>query len=247
MSDRNLGETFAQYFEILPALDAGTRADVYHVRHEVYCRDLGWEALREDEQETDAYDAHSVHLLLRRRGGGELVGCTRVILTNPQAPDELLPVEESCAEVLDHRVFDPASVARTRLAEVSRLAVMRSFRQRKGEQETAGSMSGDDFESRGPQMRFPFIPVGLYLGAAAVARRFGRDHVLVLTEPRLAVHFARIGFAIHPIGGAIEHRGLRVPSLLYTEKVITGLRPLIRPLYEHIEASVEAEYARHPT
>lgn len=245
MSDRNLGETFSQYFEILPALDAATRAEVFHIRHEVYCRDLGWEPLRADEQESDAYDAHSVHLLLRRRGGGELVGCTRMILTNPAAPEQLLPVEQSCAAVLDHRVFNPASVARERLAEVSRLAVMRQFRQRKGEAESAGSMSSDDFESRGEQMRFPFIPVGLYLGAAAVAKRFGRDHVLVLTEPRLAVHFARIGFAIYPIGGAVEHRGVRVPSLLYTDKVIAGLRPLIRPLYEVIEASVAAQYARH--
>jgi len=245
MSERNLGEAFSQYFEIVPALDGATRADVFHIRHEVYCRDLGWEPLREDEQESDRYDPHSVHLLMRRRGGGELVGCTRVILTNPQAPEELLPVEESCAEVLDHRVFDPASVARERLAEVSRLAVMRNFRQRKGEAETAGSVNSDDFESRGPQARFPYIPVGLYLGAAAVAKRFARDHVLVLTEPRLAVHFARIGFSIQPIGGAIEHRGLRVPSLLYTDKVIAGLRPLIRPLFDLIEASVDAEYARH--
>ena len=30
--------------------------------------------------------------------------------------------------------------------------------------------------------------MSLYLGAAAIARRFGIEHVFVLTEPRLASH-----------------------------------------------------------
>ena len=243
-SERNLGENFNQYFEILPALDAETRSQVYRIRHEVYCRDLGWEPVREDGEERDAYDAQSVHVLMRRRGTGELVGCTRVILTNPADPRELLPVERGCLEVLDRKLYDPERADRAQLAEVSRLAVMRNFRQRKGENEAPGPLSGDDFEARGPQSRFPFIPVGLYLGAAEVAKRFGRELVLVLTEPRLAVHFSRIGFAIHPIGGAVEHRGVRVPSMLHTTKVVNGLRPLIRPLYDTIEAQIEAVYAR---
>jgi N-acyl amino acid synthase of PEP-CTERM/exosortase system len=61
---RNLGEGFQQLFELVPALDAKTRDEVFHVRHEVYCRDLGWEPVRDDELETNAYDAQSVHLLI---------------------------------------------------------------------------------------------------------------------------------------------------------------------------------------
>jgi N-acyl amino acid synthase of PEP-CTERM/exosortase system len=129
---------------------------------------------------------------------------------------------------------------------VSRLAVLNTYRQRKGEAGTAVSVSEDDFGGSGPRTRFPFIPVSLYLGAAAIARRFGIENVFVLTEPRLASHFSRIGFDIRPVGGAIEHRGTRVPSLLSSSKVVAGLRPLIRPLYAVIEESVDKAFRARP-
>lgn len=239
-SSRNLGESFSEYFELLPALDAATRDEVYRIRHEVYCRDLGWEPLREDGMERDAFDERSVHCLLRHRVTGEPVGCTRLIMADEANPEALLPVEASCAAVLDRRIVDPAQLPRRTVAEVSRLAVMRNFRQRKGESQSAASMSEDDFQARGQQARFPYIPVSLYFGAAAIARRLGREHVLVLTEPRLAAHFARLGVHIQTIGGGIEHRGTRVPSLFLTSQFAPGLRPLVRSLYDVIERNVDA-------
>jgi N-acyl amino acid synthase of PEP-CTERM/exosortase system len=245
-SSRNLGGTFSQLFVLSPALDKESIELVHRIRHDVYCRDLGWEPVREDGLEIDAYDSHSVHCLLRRRDTGDPVGCTRLILTRPEAPDELLPFEQSCKGVIDRSLADPSQLPRHTIGEVSRLAVTNTFRQRKGESTSAMSVSDEDFESRGGMPRFPFIPVSLYLGAAAIARHLGVEHVFVLTEPRLASHFTRIGFDIHIIGGAIEHRGTRVPSVLSSSKVVAGLRPLIKPLYEVIEASVEAEFRAHP-
>jgi N-acyl amino acid synthase of PEP-CTERM/exosortase system len=132
------------------------------------------------------------------------------------------------------------------LGEVSRLAVLNTFRQRKGEADSAVSISGADFDTGGPRGRFPFVPVSLYLGAAAIARRFDIEHVFVLTEPRLASHFVRIGFDIRAVGGSIEHRGTRVPSLLSSSKVVAGLRPLIRPLYAVIDRAVDDAFRACP-
>jgi N-acyl amino acid synthase of PEP-CTERM/exosortase system len=245
-SSRNLGGTFNQLFVLAPALDKESIELAHRIRHDVYCRDLGWEPVREDGMEVDAYDSHSIHCLLRRRDTGDPVGCTRLILTRPDAPDEPLPFEQSCKDVIDRSLVDPSHLPRNTIGEVSRLAVTNTFRQRKGESTTAMAVSDEDFEQRGGLPRFPFIPVSLYLGAAAIARHLGVEHVFVLTEPRLASHFTRIGFDIHIIGGAIEHRGTRVPSVLSSSKVVAGLRPLIRPLYDVIEAAVEAEFRAHP-
>jgi hypothetical protein len=68
----------------------------------------------------------------------------------------------------------------------------------------------------------------------------------VLTEPRLASHFVRIGFDIRAVGTAIEHRGARVPSLLSSSRVVAGLRPMIRPLYTIVEQEVEDAFSAHP-
>lgn len=244
--NRDLGASFQQSFELVPALDDDSIDQVFRIRHDVYCRDLGWEPVRADGRESDEFDRHSFHCLLRRRGTGEPVGCTRLILARPEDPAYPLPFETSCRDVLDRQIVDPARLDRRTLGEVSRLAVMNAFRQRKGESSTSVSMAEDDFSAGGPNPRFPFIPVSLYLGVAAIAQRFGIEHVFVLTEPRLASHFLRIGFDIRIVGGAIDHRGTRVPSLLSSSKVVAGLRPLIRPLYAVIEESVDRAFASQP-
>ena len=245
-SDRNLGSKFSELFELVPALDDATRDAVYRVRHEVYCRDLGWEPVREDGMETDICDRHSIHLLLRRRDTGEPVGCTRLILTRPEDPAHPLPFEESCRDELDRSLVDPSRLPRNQIGEVSRLAVMSSFRQRKGEASRAVSVGDDDFEARSGQPRFPFIPVSLYLGVAAIARRLDIEYVFVLTEPRLASHFGRIGFDIRTVGAEIEHRGIRAPSMMTASQVLVGLRPMVRPLYDVIDRAVNAAFDAHP-
>jgi N-acyl amino acid synthase of PEP-CTERM/exosortase system len=242
----DLGERFRQWFELIPAFDEATREQVFRIRHDVYCRDLGWEPLRDDGREVDEFDDHSVHCLLRRRGSGEPVGCTRLILARPADPGHPLPFEDSCRDALDRSVADPARMPRESLGEVSRLAVLRSFRRRRGEAERSVSVADEDFAPRGAVDRFPFIPVSLYLGAAAIACRMGVEHIFVLTEPRLASHFARIGFDIRTVGSPIEHHGTRVASLLSSSKVVKGLRPLIRPLYAAIEEDVERAFRNRP-
>lgn len=243
---RDLGERFRQLFELEPALDAESLDQVLRIRHDVYCRDLGWEPVREDGRESDEFDRHSVHCLLRRRDTGEPIGCTRLILARPEDPGFPLPFEDSCIDVLDRSLVDPAQLPRHTLGEVSRLAVVSSFRQRKDESHTDATLTEEDFGGNGPNTRFPFIPVSLYLGAAAMAYRLGIEHVFVLTEPRLASHFVRIGFDIKTVGGPIEHRGVRVPSLLSSSKVVSNLRPMIRPLYAVIEESVDKAFKAHP-
>jgi len=242
----DLGERFRQRFELTAALEADAIDQVFRIRHDVYCRDLGWEPVRADGRESDEFDAHSYHCLLRTRDTGEPVGCSRLIVARPDDLAHPLPFEDSCSGVLDRSLADPQRMPRRSLGEVSRLAVLKGYRRRKGEETQPAALAADDFAPRGDEDRFPFIPVSLYLGAAAIARRFDVEHVFVLTEPRLARHFARIGFDIRPVGGEVEHHGIRVPSLLSSSKVVQNLRPMIRPLYDVIERAVDHAFERGP-
>lgn len=110
-------------------------------------------------------------------------------------------------------------------------AVRRAYRRRKGEaRTTANSIEDGDFGTKA-QPRFPYIPVSLYMGAIAIAARQGIDTLFVLTEPRLASHFAKLGVRITRIGGPIEHRGTRIPSMIDVRDVIDNMRLLMRPLW----------------
>ncbi len=234
----NLRRGFSKYFRYVPALTPPLAREVFRIRHQVYCEDLKFEATRADGQETDAYDEHSLYGLVQSTANDQYVGCARLILPNPKNPDQLFPVEVSCAATIDRARFDPARIPREKVAEVSRLAVIAAYRRRKGETKLPAPVSDESFGSV-TQPRFPYIPFALYFGCAALARRCGIDHVLVLTEPRLANHFRKLGMNIQPIGDAVEHRGLRVPSVINAKTFPSDIQFALRPLYRLIEEEVE--------
>ena len=245
----NLGYGFRRYFRIDAALDDEQRDDVYRIRHEVYCEDLKFEPERPDRREIDDYDEHSIHCLLTTaRVPSKLVGCTRIVLTNPDDPDAPLPFEQLCAETLDRSIIDPARLPRDRIGEVSRLAVRRTYRRRTGEEQSELVFHDEDYGTM-TYPRFPYIPIGLYMGAVSLAAHRNIDYLFILTEPRLAEHFSRLGCAIRQIGDPVSHRGLRVPSVIDVQRVIHDMRFMLKPLWrivdEEIESSLPPSFMLH--
>jgi N-acyl amino acid synthase of PEP-CTERM/exosortase system len=234
----SLGEGFKRYFEVTAATTDELRDDVYRIRHEVYCEELAFEPVRPDRREHDPYDRHSVHCLLRSSGEAhELVGCTRMVLANPEDPDAPLPFEILCHDTIDRSIIDPSALQRNRIGEISRLAVRAKYRRRRGEQHVPVALADDDFGTP-DNPRFPYIPIGLYLGATALAKHLGLEWVFVLTEPRLASHFAKLGLEITQIGAPVEHRGTRIPSMFNTERTIKNMRFLLKPIWRTVEEQI---------
>ena len=129
----NPGTEFKKYFKLVVADSDDLKEEVFRIRHKVYSEELGFEARRSDQMERDEYDEHSRHLLLRSVKGGVWVGCIRLVLARPGCPGQPFPLERTCAATIDRHLFDPDTICRDRVAEVSRLAVIRAFRRRKGE------------------------------------------------------------------------------------------------------------------
>jgi N-acyl amino acid synthase of PEP-CTERM/exosortase system len=241
----NLGAGFKKYFEVVPALTDELRDRAYGIRHEVYCEELKFEAIRPDRREKDDYDAHSLHCLIRNVASGEYVGCTRLVLARPGDPNHPLPVEKTCARTIDRSILDPQRLPRDSIAEISRLAVVARYRSRKGEDKSPAALNEEAFGTV-ERPRFPYLTVGLYLGTIELARQHGITVLLVLTEPRLANHLGRLGVEIRQIGAAVEHRGLRVPSAMTVSTVLDGLNFLVRPLYQVVaeEVRLGVQHAR---
>lgn len=237
-------ERFGQFFRVSPALDSKTIDEVHHIRHEVYARDLGFEAVRSDGRERDAYDRHALHCIVRTAQDARPVGCARLVLPDPADPHRLLPFEQTCCDTLDRSIIDPQALPRGRIAEVSRLAVMGEFRRRRGEQARPVALSASDCAGH-PVPRFPNIPLSLYFGAVAMAARHGIEYLFTLTEPRLARHFALHGVDIQPVGAPVEHRGLRVPSVMRVSEIYPSLRALMRPIWHEVHAQMDTAYLLH--
>lgn len=237
----DLKSLFKQYFEIVPAFSATLKEEVYRIRHQVYCEELKFETEKSDKREIDEYDDDSLHLLIRSVKTGEFVGCTRIIHPSVENPSNLLPFEKACINTLDRTIVDPAKLPRHKISEVSRLAVIASFRKRKSDaRKTSIGISNEDFGTAN-QPRFPYIPVSLYLGTTKLAHYFGIEYVFVLTEKRLAQHFHKLGFELTFIGNPIEHHGKRVPSMLSVNGTIKNMHTSLLPLYNTIATDIEAD------
>lgn len=163
------------------------------------------------------------------------------MLARPDDPDYPLPFERTCATTLDRSIVDPARLPRNRIAEVSRLAVRSSYRRRRGESLADAPIHDEDFGTT-VHPRFPYIPIGLYLGAVALAERAGIETLFILTEPRLASHFAKLGVDVRQIGGPVEHRGTRIPSMMNVQGIIKGMRFLLKPMWRTIREEIDMAY-----
>lgn len=244
LGNPNLAEGFCKYFRIEAAVSPTQRETVFNIRHQVYCEDLGFEPQRPDRREIDEHDANSLHCLLQTADvEPRPVGCTRLVCASTASPDYLLPFERACARTLDRSIIDPARLPRDRIGEVSRLAVVGAFRRRRGEERSVCGLDQDDFGIL-EQPRFPYVPISLYLGVVALAARNGIDTLFVLTEPRLANHFARLGVNIRQIGEAVTHRGTRIPSMIDVRDVIDNMRLLMKPLWREVASEIDQSYER---
>jgi N-acyl amino acid synthase of PEP-CTERM/exosortase system len=229
----NLAHGFKKHFDVAPAVTPELQSEAYHIRHRVYCEELAFEPVRPDRCERDAYDARAEHVLVRSLKYGRFVACARLVRVDPSDAASELPMERTCAETIDRKRMDPAALDRRRIGEISRLAVVSEFRRRNGEKHTAIAVSEADFGVV-DLPRFPYIQVALYLGTIALAKRLGIETLFVLTEPRLSSHFAKLGVRIETIGGPVEHRGARVPSMMTVASIESNLPRSVRPLYDLI-------------
>ncbi|MDR2259729.1 MAG: PEP-CTERM/exosortase system-associated acyltransferase [Azoarcus sp.] len=243
----NLGHGFDKRFEAVPATTETLRRDVFRLRHEVYCEELKYEPEHADRLESDKYDAGSLHCLIRASSPDiQPAGCVRLILTRADEPAAPLPIETICARALDRSIIDPQKLARARIAEISRLAIHPAFRRRGSDGRLPVAINAEDFSlARG--IRFPYIQLGLYLSAVALAKHHGIASLFVLTEPRLAAYFAKLGVNIRRIGGPVEHHGIRVPSLLEVQGVIDGMSSIVKPMWQVIENSIARGFAAENT
>ena len=233
LTELTASEGYRRYFTVVPALTGDLRTRNYRLRHQVYCRELGFEPVRPDDLEFDEFDARSVHCLVRSAASGQDVGCARLILIDPEEPEGLLPLEIACAATIDRSLVAAMVEERSQMAEISRLAVVGSYRRRQGEQDRPISISEADFGTS-DRPRQPYLALAVYLSLLSLARQYGARILLVFTEHRLAINLARLGVNLQQIGDPVDHRGTRIPSLLAVEQVIDGMSAPLRGLFELI-------------
>lgn len=242
-----VSSAFHEYFLPMLANTPEQRAQAFRIRHEVYCREFGFERPEEhpDGMETDSYDAQSIHCLLVHQPSTKAAGCVRLVLPDPENPDAPLPFEKHCIDSLDRSITEPLLANRAAIGEISRLAVISEFRRRRNEDRTpAGDPDAAGF-SLIEQRQFPFIAVGLYLSAASTGMLSGLEGVFAMMEPRLARHLSRYGIRFMQVGQVTDYHGPRAPFYITRDDLLHGLKPEISALLDTIKNDLEPSVRQH--
>ena len=236
-----LVDSFSEYFEIVPARSKALRDTVFRIRYQVYAEELGWEeqSACPAGMETDRYDAHSLHCLLRHKPSAEFIGCVRLVLNNPLLPNELFPIEKTFDTDFTSTHPKLQTHPRTQVGEISRIAVLSSFRHRVGERNKPNTDIEDPGTAKAHERRrFPHIALGLYLAAGAMGIAEGKTCVYAMMEPKLARRLRIFGIKFEQLAEPIEHRGLRAPFMVTRENFSGGFAPPMAALLEHISEAV---------
>lgn len=128
---------------------------------------------------------------------------------------------------------------RQSIAEISRLAIIAKYRQPKNQRLQAVDIALGAFGA-GVRPRFPYLLIGLYLGTVELARLQNIETLFVMTEPRLARHFRKLGVRIQTVGAPVEHHGMRIPSMMKISTVRAELKAIFRSLYGSIAKTIVA-------
>ncbi|MBL4584155.1 MAG: PEP-CTERM/exosortase system-associated acyltransferase [Pseudomonadales bacterium] len=216
----SLRDQFFLYFTPVYANTEALKAEVYSIRHEVYCDEFGFEAENIDHIEIDEYDEYSHHFLIQHNSTGKYAGCIRLILPTPGQPNTPLPIEEHFFDILDKNILDPSTLTHGRYAELSRLAVHRDFRKRANDRNSPVGLTDNAEEQEHLKRAFPLINVGLYLSAFSLAlychTYYELDTIFMVTEPRLARNIKRFGLSFEQAGPLVEYHGSRAPYVFKT-------------------------------
>lgn len=246
LADHEAHRVAAHFTRLLPphlAMTDAEREAVFALRHGVYCEELGFEPMRADGLEQDAFDVRSLHAYLRHAASGELAGTVRLVTSRDAS--EPLPMEVHCAEALQHARLRPEAFPRDSVCEISRLAVPAGFRRRATDR-FAGAAVGaiDPRHYDANELRcFPWIAIALYFSAAALVKHSGREHAFVMVEPRLARAMGFVGIAFQQVGPAVDFHGLRAPYYINRELLLGGLAPGFRHLLDVVEEALASPSA----
>lgn len=230
---------FSAYLAPVVANSTELKNQVFGIRHEVYCEELAFEPVKENGLEFDEFDEFSIHCLIQHHKSKHFAGTVRMV--RPLKPTEQLPIEKYCLNSITRTDLDPSSFERKDICEISRLAVPKEFRRRVMDKFAgAGVAVINEHSYSEKEVRcFPFIAVGLYLAAAALAIEEDIKHAYVMMEPRLARSMKFIGIKFEQIGPVVDYHGQRAPYYINQSLLRKSLRPGFAKMLTDILKSIE--------
>ena len=241
MDEYSIAKNFNQYFRIRFADTKELRQAAFKIRYGVYSNELGWEPKNKLGMEIDDFDNFSFHCLLEHRRTNTFAGCIRLVIPPVSEPHRPLAFEQNCLHSAHPEIIDSTTLKRGSFGEISRLAVLSSFRRRDKEQNTPFIINETDPKtvySEDERRNFPNIAIGLYLAGSSLATLCNHAGLFVMMEPRLNKRLIRFGLPFKQAGDTMDYHGQRAIFYLEKEGFNSHLTEELKALYTIIHGDI---------
>ena len=239
----NLQEEFGQYFDVVSADTVRLMEAAYRLRYQVYCEENAYEEPGRfpEQMETDDYDLHSPHSMIKCRASGHYTGLVRLVLADPVDPERPFPME--CLGNFDSKGagVDLSGITRTSIGEISRFAISRSMRSTCANSVSIRTVDVDDGEPREtsghgqePRKMTPHMILGLFAGIVRMSAQHKLTHWLAVMEPTLLRFLTRFGIHFQPLGPLVDYHGMRQPAIGVIDEVLAGIYASRKDVWEFI-------------
>lgn len=233
-----LYNTFHNHFDVVPADTIGLMEKSFQIRYQVYCVERSFEdvAAFPDKMETDEYDMHSAHSLVRCKTSGQYTGMVRLVLPDPTNLNKPLPMEKFCQSGMKASGINLSSIPRESLAEVSRFSVSKELKRlcsSKPAISVVGAEDEPEHKAVDTQM-MPHITLGLFAGVVRMSAQNNITHWLSVMEPTFLRFLTRYGIYFQKTGPVVDYHGKRQPAVASIDSVLTGIHTHRKDAWEII-------------
>jgi N-acyl amino acid synthase of PEP-CTERM/exosortase system len=243
------GDRIPSNFQFHVIDDSPLLNDSYSLRYEVYVNERHFLSPDEypEKVEIDEFDGHSIHI-----GGinsmGLMVATVRLVLPSTKG----FPLLEHCQIYPEHReLASPERLAQMTSAEISRLAISKSYRRRKNDGDYGINTDVDTPNSNPDQphrRQSPEIVFGIYRLIYLASKRQGITHWFAAMEKSLVRLLSRYNMNFTPIGPELDYYGPVIPyyaSVAEMEKAVFRASPeLFYELVRGLEPELLPAFAK---
>ncbi|MBS0644755.1 MAG: PEP-CTERM/exosortase system-associated acyltransferase [Proteobacteria bacterium] len=204
MDNSSISDALSKLNEDVSVELASTSAalqEAYSLRYQVYCRERAFLS-GQNSIETDEFDHHSRHALIRWRRTGEAIGTVRLVLPLGDDAEEDFPMEHVC----DPDVL--TGFPRAGTGEVSRFALSKQ----------ATAMVREACPETAALLRLALLQGALWMSAEA-----GHSHWLAVMQPTLLRLLRSDGLQFQPLGPLVDYHGRRQPVLAHLGTMLGGV------------------------
>lgn len=241
ISDQDIKSHYLKYFYTLKASTSELKATAYKIRYQVYYEEENMISSQNVSEnfETDGWDSDAVHSLLFHRPSDQPIGVVRLIPLG-QNRNKRLPIEEHYKKPFDFGATHISRLNEGKTGEISRMAILSSFRRRPTDRNYALHSSEDDGSMGGRRFPINYMPMCLAFAAINLMIEAYLDYGVALMEPRLAKLLVRYGVVLKQIGQPFDYFGLRAPYLIFPEQTYRNLSGDFRCLFDTIREQLSS-------